>query len=138
MALEDAIETLRLAIQELTATLKSAPPNPQTTPSPALAAVIAPSAAPIATVTAAPTMPPPPDFLNMGLPAPAAPAAPFGDAAGLATYAMTAYKSIAETKGAGKAAEIQQVLKGLGVVNLIDVKPEQYGAFYAGVEALKA
>ena len=76
-------------------------------------------------------MPPPPVFTS----APAAPAAvPFTDSASLVAYVMGVYRQIGPTKGAG----IQDVLTSVGAVNLTDVKPEQYAAFYAGVEALKA
>jgi hypothetical protein len=47
---------------------------------------------------------------------------------------MGAYKSMGAAKGSG----IQGVLTGLGLANINDVKPEQYAALYAGVEALKA
>lgn len=95
----------------------------------------APAAAPVA---AAPQMPAPPTF-TMPPPAPApvappAPAgAPFNDAKGLMDYAMDAYT----TMGAAKGSAIQGVLTSLGHANMNDVRPDQYGAFYAGVEALK-
>ena len=63
----------------------------------------------------------------------AAPAAPFADQAGLIAYVMGAYKVM----GAQKGAQIQNVLTGIGVQNINDVKPEQYGALYQGIEALK-
>ena len=65
--------------------------------------------------------------------APAAPVLPFTDSNSLVSYVMGVYKAIGPVKGAG----IQNVLTSLGVVNLTDVKPEMYAAFYAGVEALK-
>ena len=75
-------------------------------------------------------MPPPPVFTS----APAAPSAlPFTDGASLVSYVMGVYRQIGPAKGAG----IQNVLTSLGAVNLTDVKPEQYAAFYAGIEALK-
>ena len=58
---------------------------------------------------------------------------PFSDGQGLIAYVMDAYKSMGPTKGAG----IQGVLTSIGVANINDVKPEQYGTLYAGVEALK-
>ena len=81
-------------------------------------------------------MPAPPSF---AAPASApvaqqAPAVPFSDGQGLIAYVMDAYKSMGPTKG----AQIQQVLGGIGVANINDVKPEQYAALFAGVEALKA
>ena len=67
-------------------------------------------------------------------PPPAAPAgAPFSDAKGLMDYEMSAYKALGPQKG----AQIQQVLTGLGVSTINEVKPEQYAALFAGVEALK-
>ena len=80
-------------------------------------------------------MPAPPSF---AAPAPApvvqqAPAVPFTDNQGLIAYVMDAYKSMGPTKGAG----IQGVLTSIGVANINDVKPEQYGTLFAGVEALK-
>ena len=86
---------------------------------------------------AAPAMPAPPTFAPPAFTAPAAPAAPagapFSDGQGLIAYVMAAYKEMGPAKG----AQIQQVLGGIGVANINDVKPEQYGALYAGVEALK-
>mgnify|MGYP000269915255 CR=1 FL=1 len=78
-------------------------------------------------------MPAPPSF---AAPAPVvqqASAVPFSDGQGLIAYVMDAYKSMGPTKGAG----IQGVLTSIGVANINDVKPEQYGTLYAGVEALK-
>lgn len=66
-------------------------------------------------------------------PAPAATGAPFTDGKGLMDYVMGAYKAMGPAKGAG----IQNVLTGLGYQNINDVKPEHYGALFAGVEALK-
>ena len=78
-------------------------------------------------------MPAPPSF---AAPAPVvqqAPAVPFSDGQGLIAYVMDAYKAMGPTKGAG----IQGVLTSIGVANINDVKPEQYGTLFAGVEALK-
>ncbi len=78
-------------------------------------------------------MPPPPTFQPVAAPAPVAAAAPFSDPKGLIDYVMSSYKAL----GAQKGAQIQQVLTGLGYQNINDVKPEHYGALFAGVEALK-
>lgn len=98
-------------------------------PAPVVAA--APAPAPVA---AAPAMPAPPVFTP---PAPAAaPAptgAPFTDGKGLIDYVMGAYKALGPQRG----AQIQGVLTGLGYQNINDIKPEHYGALFAGVEALK-
>src|SRR5574343_324452 len=113
MSLETKIETLSVLMGELIKTLDKN----------ATLSVAAP--APVA-----PVMPPPPVFTS----APAAPAAvPFTDSASLVAYVMGVYRQIGPTKGAGS----QDVLTSVGAVNLTDVKPEQYAAFYAGIEALK-
>jgi hypothetical protein len=58
--------------------------------------------------------------------------APFSDTKGMIGYVMSKYKAL----GAEKGAKIQEVLKGLGVVNINEVRVDQYAALYAGVEAL--
>jgi hypothetical protein len=76
-------------------------------------------------------MPAPPVFTAPVVPA--APAVPFSDAKGLMDYVMATYKALGQQKG----AEIQKVLAGLGVGTINEIKPEQYAALYAGIEALK-
>ena len=66
--------------------------------------------------------------------APAPAGAPFSDGKGLIDYVMSSYKALGPQKG----AMIQGVLVNLGYQNINDVKPEHYGALFAGVEALKA
>ena len=130
MSFENKIEALTAAVVALTAKLESSNVAP--------AAPVAPASAPVvqvAPVVAAPAMPAPPAFVN---PAPyvpmAAPAgAPFSDGKGLIDYVMASYKAL----GAAKGANIQGVLVSLGYQNINDVKPEHYGALFAGVEALK-
>ena len=131
MSLEAKIEALTAAVVALTAKLEAgaapaatvviaapAPSAPQTFTAPA----------PVAPVVA---MPAPPSFVA---PAPAAPAgAPFSDPKGLIDYVMTSYKTLGPQKG----AQIQTVLTSMGYGNINDVKPEHYGALFAGVEALK-
>ena len=137
MSLESKIETLSVLIGELiktldkNATLSVAAPAP-VAPAPVTAPAPEPAApAPVAVAPAAPMMPPPPVFTS----ATAAPSAlPFTDGASLVSYVMGVYRQIGPAKGAG----IQDVLTSVGAINLTDVKPEQYAAFYAGVEALKA
>lgn len=85
-----------------------------------------------APVAAAPTMPAPPVFVAP-VAAPAPTGAPFSDGKGLIDYVMATYKALGPQKGAG----IQNVLTSLGYANINDIKPEHYGALYAGVEALK-
>ena len=139
MSLEAKIEALTQAVVALTAKLESAnvaAPAP-VAQAPAPVAAPAPSPAPVAApapVVAAPAMPAPPAFVD---PAPAAApvvsGAPFTDGKGLIDYVMGAYKALGPQKG----AQIQNVLVGLGYQNINDVKPEHYGALFAGVEALK-
>ena len=142
MSLEAKIETLSVLIGELIKTLdksNATSVTPPVAPAPAPAVVsTAPPAAPVPVATpapvvdAAPIMPPPPVFASA--PTPAANALPFSDANTLVSYVMGVYRQIGAAKGAG----IQNVLTSLGASNLTDVKPEQYAAFHAGIEALKA
>ena len=138
--LETALSELQAAVIRLTQVIEAGithvnapvaaapavvPQAPAPTAPPVPVATQAPVVIPVFTAAA---MPPPPVFA-----APPAGALPFSDSASLVSYVMGVYKAIGPTKGAG----IQNVLTSLGVVNLTDVKPEHYAAFYAGVEALK-
>ncbi|CAB4127132.1 hypothetical protein UFOVP254_3 [uncultured Caudovirales phage] len=105
-----------------------AAPTPIAQPAPAPVAAPAPAPA----VPAAPVMPAPPVF-EAPAAAPAPAGAPFTDGKGLIDYVMTSYKTLGPAKG----AQIQAVMTGLGYANINDVKPESYGALYAGIEALK-
>ena len=58
---------------------------------------------------------------------------PFNEAKGMMKYVMDSYQALGNIKG----ARIQEVLGSIGVHNINDVKPEQYAALFAGVEALK-
>jgi hypothetical protein len=79
-------------------------------------------------------MPAPPTFSAPSpLPAVTGATAPFTDGKGVIDYVMASYKALGPQKG----AQIQGVLVGLGYANINEVKPEMYGALYAGVEALK-
>lgn len=134
MSLEAKIDALTAAVTALTAVLAGrAAPTVAAAPVPvavAPAPVVAPAPAPVAPPVA--TMPAPPTFTA---PPPTAPAgAPFSDTKGLMDYVMSSYKALGPQKG----AQIQQVLTGLGVNTINEVKPEQYAALFAGVEALKA
>ena len=136
MSLEAKIEALTAAVVALTAKLEAgatpaapvviaapAPSAPQTFTMPLVPAPAAP----------APVMPAPPSFVAPA-PVAAAPAgAPFSDPKGLIDYVMTSYKTLGPQKG----AQIQTVLTSMGYGNINDVKPEHYGALFAGVEALK-
>ena len=135
MSLEAKIEALTAAVVALTAKLESsnvAAPAP-VAPAPAPVVQAAPAPAPVAApVAAAPAMPAPPTFAAP-VAAPAPTGAPFTDGKGLIDYVMSAYKALGPQKG----AMIQGVLTGLGYQNINDVKPEHYGALFAGIEALK-
>ena len=123
MSLEAKIEALTQAVVALTAKLESA--------NVAAPAPVAQAPAPVA---AAPAMPAPPAFVAPApAAAPVASGAPFTDGKGLIDYVMNAYKALGPQKG----AQIQNVLVNLGYQNINDVKPEHYGALFAGVEALK-
>jgi hypothetical protein len=142
MSIENQIAALTAAVIELTNVIKSgnvtapapvAQPIPLVVPTP-----VAPVAAPVVVAAPAPvmvspsSMPAPPVFAPVAAPAPVS-AAPFTDGKGLIDYVMSAYKAM----GAAKGALIQTVLTGLGYQNINDVKPEHYGALFAGIEALK-
>ena len=128
MSLENKIEALTAAVIALTAKLESSNVAPAASVAPAPAPVV--QAAPVA----APVMPAPPAFVAPApAPAPVATGAPFSDGKGLIDYVMASYKTL----GSAKGAQIQNVLTQLGYQNINDVKPEHYGALFAGVEALK-
>ena len=52
----------------------------------------------------------------------------------LMDYVIASYKSL----GAAKGAEIQGVLTSIGCTAINEVRPDQYAALHAGIEALKA
>lgn len=80
-------------------------------------------------------MPEPPVFETPApvTPTPAKSGVPFTDAKGLVNYVMTVYQELGPEKG----ARIQEVINGLGCKVVNEIKPEQFEAFYQGVEALK-
>ena len=137
MSLETKIEALTQAVVALTAQLQSSNVAPAAPVAPVAAPVVqaAPFVQPVP--VAAPAMPAPPAFVApapVTAPAPQATGtAPFTDGNGMMQYVMGAYKTLGPQKG----AMIQGVLTGLGYQNINDVKPEHYGALFAGVEALK-
>ena len=144
MSLETEIQALAKAVIALTAKIEGINVAPVATVAPAPSPVVqaAPVVAPVtvsvvdtpAPVVAAPAMPAPPSFVAPApVATPVATGAPFTDGKGLIDYVMGAYKAL----GAAKGAQIQNVLVGLGYQNINDVKPEHYGALFAGVEALK-
>ena len=124
--LEQKIEQLTAAIVELTKVMQSQAGSPAA-PAPVVAP--APVAAPAPVVEVAPAAP----VVEVAPAAPAATAAPFSDVSGMIQYVMGAYKTLGPQKG----AEIQAVLSGLGYQNINEVKPEHFGALFAGIEALK-
>ena len=128
MSLESKIEALTAAVVALTAKLESSNVT--------AVAHVAPAPAPVVQAApAAPQMPAPPAFVAPAVvAAPVATGAPFTDGKGLIDYVMSSYKALGPQKG----AMIQGVLVNLGYQNINDVKPEHYGALFAGVEALKA
>lgn len=132
MSLENKIEALTAAVVALTAKLESSNVAPAAPVAPVPAPVV--QAAPVvAPVVAAAAMPAPPAFVApVPIAAPVAAGAPFSDPKGLIDYVMDSYKKLG-TKG----QLIQGVLTQLGYQNINDVKPEHYGALFAGVEALK-
>ena len=110
-----------------------AQPAPQLVAAPVVEA--APQPAPVvqpAPVAPAPQMPPPPSFTAPAAPAPAS-AVPFKDSRGLVEYVMGVYRELGPQKGQG----IQDVLTKLGYTNINDIRPDDYAALYAGIEALK-
>lgn len=114
-------------VQAPIATVAPVVPNVQPAPASVTPMSVAGSPSPVN------VMPAPPTFVTPA-PAPAvASGAPFTDGKGLIDYVMSTYKTLGAAKGAG----IQGVLTSLGLSNINDVKPEQYAALYAGVEALK-
>jgi hypothetical protein len=135
MTIESKIEALTAAVMALTATLGNRMPTVAVAavaaPVPAPVAAPVASLAPAASLAAVAAMPAPPSFVA---PAPTAViSAPFHDAKGLMDYVMSSYKALGPQKG----AQIQGVLGTLGVSTINEVRPEQYGALFSGVEALK-
>ena len=81
-------------------------------------------AAPIPTVVVAPVV------------VPAAPVAtcPITNGKELMDFVMSAFKAMGPEKG----ARIQEVLQSIGCAAINEVRPDQYAALHAGIEALKA
>jgi len=134
MSLEAKIEDLTAAIHALVAAMGARPVAAPAAPPAVVHLTPAPLVPAPAPVAAAPAMPAPPVFeVPAPAPAPTLPKAPFVDQKGLIDYVMSSYKTL----GVAKGAQIQQVLVSLGHQNINDVKPENYDALFAGVEALK-
>ena len=134
--LEVKIEELTKAVIALTELIgkieagKTVDPVPSK-PMPVKAPIETPAPAPV--VEAAPVMPAAPTFEPVVEAAPAGNAAPFTDGKGLIDYVMTIYKELGPEKG----AKIQGVLTEMGLQNVNELRPTEYDAFYAKVEALK-
>ena len=109
-----------------TVAVKAAPvaapiPNVQPAPTPVATVMVTP----VVTQVAAPVF---------AVPATASPSsAVFATQAELTAFVMDSYKALGPIKG----AKIQEVLNGVGVKNINEVKPEMYAAVKAGIEALK-
>ena len=124
MSLEAKIEALTASVNQLIAVMSAVQQS-----APAAPVVQAPP------VAAAPQMPALPTFAPAPAPvtAPVVAAAPFQNPQQVMEYTMGAYKAMGPEKG----NKIQGILQSMGVQNLNDLKPEQYGPFYQAVEALK-
>ena len=129
--LEVKIEELTKAVITLTELIKSIEAKETAEPVKAEKPVKPEPKAAAPVVEAAPVMPAAPTFEPVA--APAANAAPFTDGKGLIDYVMTVYKEL----GAEKGAQIQGVLTEMGLQNVNELRPTEYDAFFAKVEALK-
>lgn len=136
MSIEQNLAALTAAIADLAAAMRGnaqiAQQIVQSTPAPAPVATTIAAPAPVAMQMPAPPVFTAPTFAPP-VSVPTSSVAPFSDGQGLIAYVMDAYKTMGPAKGAG----IQGVLTSIGVANINDVKPEQYGTLFAGVEALK-
>ena len=128
--LTKAVIALTELIGKIEAGKSNADPVPSK-PTPVKAPIETPAPAPV--VEAAPVMPAAPTFEPVVEAAPAANATPFTDGKGLIDYVMTIYKELGPEKG----AKIQGVLTEMGLQNVNELRPTEYDAFYAKVEALK-
>ena len=99
---------------------------------PVIVTEITPAEAKAAVEALAPVMPAAPTF-EPACPTHDVAKAPFTDGKGLIDYVMTAYKEM----GAEKGAKIQGVLVEMGLQNVNELRPTEYDAFFAKVEALK-
>lgn len=146
MSLEQAIQALTVAVNANTAALAAshfaAPQAQSAAPlaQPAHGAIQGAASTTFAGgATPSPTsgMPAAPTFgfptQQAAAPAVQAPMAPFSTQQELFNYTGAAYQAMGPEKG----GKIQGILQTMGLTNLNDVKPEQYGNFYALVEQLK-
>lgn len=114
-------------------------PTPLPVATPVAPVVVQSVAAPAAPATVSPSNPMPAAPVFTTAPAAPAPApvanvqVPFSDANGMTQYVLNVYREI----GPQRAQGIQAVIQQLGVTNINDIKPEQYGQLWAGVEAVR-
>ena len=59
---------------------------------------------------------------------------PFTNNQELTQYVLNVYRDLGPQKG----MQIQKVLDSLGIKNINDTRPDQYAAFHAGVEKIRA
>lgn len=119
------------------AKIEQSTPAPVVAQAPTPVAVPVPVAAPVAAPAPA-AMPAAPVFdIPVAAPAAAVPVAPvevpFNDSQTMTQYVLNVYREI----GPQRASGIQAVLNQIGVVNINDVKPEQYAQLYTGIEAVR-
>ena len=151
MSLEHKIDALTAAITALTAALGNRAPSvvaqPVEAPATKTAAlddlterVIKPAVVQLAAAMdadgfkpTAPAMPPLPTFVAPVEAPSLVSVVPFTDTKSMIQYVTEAYKAMGTERG----AKIQDVILSLGVHHLNEIMPDQYGALYAGVEALK-
>lgn len=137
MSLELKIESLTTAINALVAALGQRHPVVVSAVAdaviPAAAPVTPPAPVPVPVPAPAPVMPPPPTFMAPPPVTVAINTLPFSDGKGLVDYVMARYKALGPEKG----GKIHGVLLSMGCNAINEVKPEQYGQFYAAVEAIQ-
>lgn len=109
---------------------KPAKKEVQATPAPVVVAPVVEAPAPVVPTVAVPAPVEAPATPTVVVPSGSA---PFTDAKGLMNWIMEKYKALGPVKG----ALIQNVLQEMGCASVNAVKPEQYGAFFSKVEAIK-
>jgi phosphoribosylformylglycinamidine (FGAM) synthase PurS component len=146
--LQSLVDALPREVQQAVAEQVKAP---TVTPPAPVAQAVAPAPAPVVQAppvpmpempavvqaVAANAMPAPPVFQQPVAPALAQPSgntSPFSNIQDLTQYVLDTYKAIGPAKGSG----IQKILSDLNYRNINDIRPEHWGDFYAGIEALKA
>lgn len=129
MSIEKDLSAIALALTRIADHLSATPSAPLVAaPAAPTVSPVAPTSAPLPPVVTAVTPVAPP----LAPPVALSSAAPFTDAKGMIAYVMASYQALGP-----KGQAIQGVLSSLGVTNINEVRPDQYAALYAGVEALK-